>query len=162
MTSYYEKVFTYIPEKIKVYIDAYEVSGLINISVTKDDDSFKVIKGIRGKNTRVRQRCDSYTVKLELQQVDPINDFLSDVNLLDMNSNGVGYFRLLIQDLNGTTRFSSSTAFIPKHADFTFSTDFNNREWIIKTLDVDGIFIGGNDVLSTSPNFNQLDADLRR
>lgn len=162
MASYGEKVFSYIPEQIKVYVDAYEVTGLISITATKDEDSFKLVKGIRGKNTRVRQKNNSYTVQLELQQVDPVNDFLTDVHLLDTQSDGVGYFNLLIQDLNGTTRFSSDTAYIQKIPDIQYSLDFNNRTWVIRTLDVAGIFLGGNDILSSSPNFNQLNTELGR
>lgn len=141
---YQERIYTYQPDQILVLVGQYVVSSLVSINISKDKPSFKTIKGIRGKNTRVLDTDGSYSVKLELLQADPVNDFLSTVHKLDTNEQNATYFAINISDKAGTTSFKSETAYIESVPDITFSDNFDNREWVIKTLDTQEVFLGGN------------------
>lgn len=153
--AYAQQVFTYIPNAVTVLIDGYRVTGLLSVKVEKTDATFKVVRGIRGVNTRVKILDESYTITLDLQQVDPVNDFLSDMHIEDTRSGG-GTFRLVIGDVSGNTRFYAENAFIEKTPDLTFSNEFENRVWVIKTLSNTGVFLGGNDLSRQSVNLTDI------
>jgi hypothetical protein len=153
--GYDQQVFTYSPSYIRVMIGTYIISGLVNVKVVKEEKTFKVVKGIRGKNTRVRNFDESYSITLELQQTDPVNDFLSDMHIADKKDSS-GFFEIIITDLNGNSRFVANYAFVEDFADLDFSSDFDNRVWIIKTTSNSGVFIGGNDTSQRSPNLTDI------
>ena len=153
--GYSQQVFTYSPSYIAVLIGGYRVSGLVEIKISKEEKSFKVVKGIRGQNTRVRNFDESYTIQIELQQTDPVNDFLSDMHITDKRDSG-GMFEIIVTDLHGNTRFVANHAFIEDFPETVFSKGFNNRVWTIKTLSSSGVFVGGNDLSQQSTNLTDI------
>jgi hypothetical protein len=123
-------VFTYRPGEVVLTICGYVVEGWTNIAVTRNTPAFKMVRGIRGKNTRVGTFDSSATIKLTLTQTSITNDVLSRIAALD-NVNGGGRLDVTLKDTAGGSLLVSPYTYLEGQADMTFSASQTERVWTI-------------------------------
>ena len=70
------EVYTYSPSEVILTISGYQITGFDKISVSRNSPAFSMVKGIRGQNTRVRNRDSSCTITVDLLQTAMANDCL--------------------------------------------------------------------------------------
>lgn len=138
-------IATYEPNKVTLILSGYQVTGFDSISIQYDDKPFKVIKGIRGINTRVRSSDTSATLTFSVLQTSVTNDILSEIFRQDMLK-GSGRIEVSLKDASGTTEVSSSTGYIDGLPPASFSSTATSRQWTIQLLSTDTFKIGGNNL----------------
>lgn len=136
-------VFTYRPGEVTFTVCGYLVEGWTSIAVARNAPIFKQIRGIRGKNSRVKLRDASGTIRIGLTQTAISNDVFSELVSLD-RSTGTVRLEVVIKDTAGTSLFSSTTAYIESFPETTFSASQTERNWTILCDAMDGYFVGGN------------------
>jgi hypothetical protein len=136
-------VKTYKPSDLKLIIaGSYQVGGIVSISVTFPE-RYKIVKGIKGQHTRVRNQDTSATVTVELLQTSVSNDVLSSIVSKDILT-GAGRLSLSIQDTAGTSRFETTNAFVTTYPQTSYSNELTTRTWTFQMLDTNIILVGGN------------------
>lgn len=130
------EVFTYSPRDINLIISGHKVVGWNSIRVSLMSPSFRVIKGIRGKNTRVRDVDSSATVALSLDQTSVSNSLLEQIAFQDKQT-GNGRLSVSLSNPHGSEMFFSDTAFIEGKSDIMFEGEITGREWVIHCLQSD-------------------------
>ena len=138
-------LFTYIPSKVDIDISGYKVQGHTEVSFQLDNPQFTTVRGIRGKNTRVRSKNSSGVLTISLLQTSPTNDFLTDVLSKDLQL-GTGRLVIKIKDNSGSSLFFTDEAYIAGFPALSFSDVAGIRTWTINCLRVplDQLKIGGN------------------
>lgn len=137
------QVKTYKPSDLKLIIaGSYQVGGIVSISLTFPE-RYKIVKGIKGQHTRVRNRDTSCVIAVELLQTSVSNDILSDIVSQDILT-GKGRLSISVQDVAGTSRFETSNAFISSYPQTNYSTELSTRTWTFQMLDTNFIMVGGN------------------
>lgn len=136
-------VFTYRPGEVVFTLCGFIVEGWSSIAIAKNAPVFKQIRGIRGKNTRVKMKDSSGTVRLTLTQTAIANDVLSEILSLDQ-STGSERLEIVIKDTAGTSLFSSTTAYIENYPETTYSASQTERVWTILCDTMNSHFVGGN------------------
>lgn len=124
------KIVTYDPTEVILTIDQFQVEGWNRITVKKNAPSFTLIQGIRGQNTRRRNRDTSFTITVEVIQSSITNAVFSEVVRQDI-AYGNGRLEVKLADTNGTTRFHSLTGFIKDYADMAYGAEMGTRTWEI-------------------------------
>jgi hypothetical protein len=137
------EVFTYRPGEVVLTVCGYLVEGWTSISVTRNSPTFKQIRGIRGKNTRVRLQDASGSIKVALTQTAITNDVFSEIVSLDRGT-GTQRLEVVVKDTAGTSLFSSATAYLDGYPEVTFSASQTERSWDILCDKMDSFFVGGN------------------
>lgn len=136
-------VNTYSPKDVILTIGGYQMTGWDTIVVNRSVKGFSVVRGIRGKNTRVRNTDSSATIGISLLQSSQGNDVMSDIHQQDL-VNGTGRLALTLKDNSGRSVFSSNEAFIVGFPASRFSGQFEYRDWEIFAQSTDTFTIGGN------------------
>ncbi len=136
-------VNTYSPKDVILTISGYQFTGWDSITISRSVKGFNTIRGIRGKNTRVRNTDTSATVAISLLQSSQGNDVLSDIHQQDLNF-GTGRLTLMLKDNSGRSVFSSNEAFIPSFPTASFSGQFEYRNWEIFAQTTTTYTVGGN------------------
>lgn len=137
-------VKTYKPSDVVVLVSGYQLTGIVSLSAAWSAPPFTVVKGIRGKNARVRNFDSSLTITLQVLQTSITNDILSDIVTKDI-STGNGRLLVEIRDKSGTTVLTSTNGFVSNRANVEFSNDLSERQWVIEMLDTSfGTVVGGN------------------
>jgi hypothetical protein len=142
-------VTTYSPNDVKLIIGGYQIAGWQNISIYRSAKSFNVIRGIRGKNTRVPNKDTSATIQISLAQFSPSNDVMSAILIAD-EQNGTARISLTLKDGSGGSVFSTNEAYITGFPSTVYSGGFEYRGWEIFCQSTDTYSIGGNTRPSTS------------
>lgn len=146
------EVKTYSPADVHMTFGGVVVSGWEQIRIMYAQPFFKIVKGIRNKNTRVRDRNSAATIELVLSQTSDINYILDAIAEQDRHY-GTGRIELMIKDRNGTEVFYSSEGFVEGPADRGYEADLGTRTWRIQCLssgkfgNTSGTYIG--DLLSS-------------
>lgn len=122
---------TFAPHEVEVKVCDYTLSGVVEVSVSFPDKPFKVVKGIRGRNTRVFNKSKHCIINLTLLQTSVSNYILSDLHTNDIVRNNV-MLKVQVKDLGGGTQLLSEQAFIASFPDFNFNDGLNNRTWAIE------------------------------
>ena len=148
-------VQTYSPKDVILTVGGYQVTGWQSISVSRSVKGFTVIRGIRGKNTRVKNVDTSATINLSLLQTAQGNDVLSYIHELDLEE-GTARISLLLKDRSGRSVFSSNEAFITGYPTVTFSGQFEYRNWELFCQSTGTYAVGGN----AKPATDLLDSAL--
>lgn len=148
-------VQTYSPKDVILTVGGYQLTGWQSISVSRSVKGFTVIRGIRGKNTRVKNVDTSATITLSLLQTAQGNDVLSYIHELDLEE-GTARISLLLKDRSGRSVFSSNEAFITGYPTATFSGQFEYRNWEIFAQSTGTYTVGGN----AKPATDLLDSAL--
>lgn len=134
----------YDPGKVIVTFKGIQILGFADgtfVKASRSEAAFKTKVGAYGDVVRTRNRNKMGSVVLTLQQTSLSNDALSAA-LLNDETSGTGAGTLMIKDLNGTTLFESSVAWVNKMADGEFGDDATNREWTVDCGELK-IFNGG-------------------
>lgn len=126
-------VQTYSPSKVVLTFGGYVASGWDTISIKRESPSFKVVRGIRGKNSRVRTNNTAASVTISVPQTSMLNAVLHQVVKKDEEF-GTGKLEIMIKDTMGTEIFRSGEGFVEAPADTTYDTEITNREWTIHCL----------------------------
>lgn len=142
-------VTTYSPGDVKLTIGGYQIVGWQSISISRTVKGFNVVRGIRGKNTRVPNRDSSATIQFSLAQFSPSNDVLSYIHELDLDE-GTARIALTLKDGSGGSVFSTHEGYITGYPATTYSGGFEYRNWEIFCQTTDTYKIGGNTRPSTS------------
>lgn len=129
----FNEVVTYSPSEVILTFGGYSVSGWDSISVTKPTKEFTVVKGIRGKNTRIRNRDSHATITLQCPQTSQVNQILTSVLFAD-EVTGNGRLEISLIDGSGNEVFTSSEAFVSGNADRSYSNSESDRVWTIECL----------------------------
>ncbi|MNY49372.1 hypothetical protein D3C86_1847880 [compost metagenome] len=109
-----------------------------------------MVRGIRGKNTRVRNSDTSATISFSCLQTSEANDVMSQIHAIDI-ATGSARIELTLKDSSGTSIFSSTEAYVVGYPESTFSGDFSYRVWSINCLTTESTYhIGGNSKPETS------------
>lgn len=136
-------VNTYSPKDVILTLSGYQFTGWETITISRSVKGFNTIRGIRGKNTRVRNTDTSATITLSLLQSSQGNDVLSSIHEQDL-AFGTGRIVLMLKDNSGRSVFSSNEAFITGFPSSTFSGQFEYRSWEIFAQSTSTYTVGGN------------------
>ena len=134
--------YTYSPQDVRLVIGGYIFTGWNSITITRPE-SFLVVKGIRGKHTRVQNPDTSANLIIALTQTSPGNDVFSETLRQDI-INGTARIALTLVDKSGSSVFSSNDAYITGYPSATFSGQFQDRPWRIFAQTTTDYTVGGN------------------
>lgn len=135
---------TYTPKDIVVTLaQQYKVGGIVSIGLTFPTERYTMVRGLFGKNARVRNPDTSCTLTIELLQTSVANDVLSDIVSQD-SITGRGRLSVVLSDTSGTTSVQSFNAFVNNYPETAFTNNIETRRWTITMMDTDYTFIGGN------------------
>ena len=123
-------IFTYSPREVQLIVAGYKVSGWETITITRSIDGFIPVRGIRGKNTRVRSTDTSATITVPVMQTELSNEVLNSIHTQDLQL-GSGRLEITLKDGIGTSGFSSNEAYIIGYPAVTYSGGIEYREWRI-------------------------------
>jgi len=151
-------VYTYSPEEVDFILCGYKLQGWSSIAVSRAAPVFTKVTGIRGKSTRVRNKDTSATIFIDLVRTSPANTILSEIVRLD-SIHGTGRLELLIKDKQGGSLYSSVEAFIEGYPDDAFTTEINNRRWVVNCLSTSDWNVAGNEQAQDSL-FNRLSSSI--
>lgn len=150
-------VNTYSPKDVILTIGGYQLTGWQSINVTRSVKGMVPIRGIRGKNTRVKSTDSSATILFSLIQTSQSNDVLSAIHERDLLES-TGRLTLLLKDNSGRSIFSTNEGYITGYPVSTFSGGFEYRAWEIFCQTTNDYIIGGN----ARPTSNLIDSALDR
>lgn len=136
-------VQTYNPKDVILTIGGYQLTGWQSITISRTVKGFTVIRGIRGKNTRVKNVDTSATLTISLLQTSQGNDVLSSIHGLDLEE-GTARISLMLKDRSGRSVFSSNEAYITGYPTAPFSGQFEYRNWEFFAQTTDTYTVGGN------------------
>lgn len=130
---------------MSIIFGAISVEGLGDstfITAARDNPAFTNGVGADGEGWRAKTNDKSGTITITILQTSASNDELSVAALLDENT-GNGVLPFLLKDNSGRTLINAPTTWIEKFPDTEFATDKTEREWVLKT-DQLNMFVGGN------------------
>lgn len=137
------EVYTYSPSEINLSIGDYRITGFEKISVSRNSPAFQIIKGIRGKNSRLRNRDTSCTVSVDIIQTSLANDVLSQLLDQDLKTNSVRV-NLDLTDGLGSSKIVSRECFIESYPDLVYIDNISYLRWNLVCLSTDTFRVGGN------------------
>jgi len=146
-------VATYSPKDVILNIGGYQVSGWMSIAISRNSRGFTVVKGIRGKNTRVRNQDTSATLIVSLMASSQANDVFSYIHELDMQE-GTGRLSLTLKDISGSSVFSTNEGYITGYPVVSKTGQIETTVWEIFAQTTVDYFVGGN----TRPSTNMFDS----
>lgn len=138
---------TYDPAQVSAIVAGIPLSGFAPgtfITVEQNEDSFSLTTGPDGDSCRAKSNNRSARVTFTLLQSSAVNDLLSALHNLDINSpsgDGIGPF--LLKDNSGRTVNAAEHCWIVKPANSSFGGEVENREWTVES-DFMNHFVGGN------------------
>lgn len=133
----------YSPKDVILTIGGYQLTGWQSITISRTVKGFTVIRGIRGKNTRVKNVDTSASLTISLLQTSQGNDVLSYIHGLDLEE-GTARISLMLKDRSGRSVFSSNEAYITGYPTAPFSSQFEYRNWEFFAQTTDTYTVGGN------------------
>lgn len=137
-------ILTYSPADVKLILCGYVLTGILSVTLQwKGARPFRVVKGIRGKHTRVFNPDLYATVVVEVLQTSITNDIFTSILVQDRR-NQSARLEFGVNDKSGTTFYQSTECFLGAYPDIGLSGDLQTYKWEIECLDfIDG-GIGGN------------------
>lgn len=126
-------VKTYDFGKVAVIINNTALTGFARdtgISIAYNENQFSTVKDNRGNTIRSKLNDTDAKVELTLTQDSLSNDILNNYAILD-NTTNAGVFSITIQDNNGKSVFTSTTAWVEKIADSQKALELGTHTWII-------------------------------
>ena len=124
------EVLTYVPADVMLLLSGYEITGWQSISIQRNSPVFRQIRGIRGKNTRARIPDSSAIIVIEAYQTELLHEVLSKVLEADM-VNGTARLEVTLSELSGSTRFTTTTAYIEGYPEIGYSSENGVRKWTL-------------------------------
>jgi hypothetical protein len=136
-------VATYSPSDVQLIISGYEVRGWESITIERLQPGFTPFEGIRGKDSRTRNKKSSARIDLAVMQTHPLNNIFSQVHALDLEY-GTGRLEITLKDNAGTSLFSSIEAYIVSYPTSTFGAEIAFPVWSIYCQNTETYNVGGN------------------
>lgn len=143
------EVNTYSASEIDLQISGYRITGFDRITVFKNSQSFQMVKGLRGRNSRVRNRDSSCTISVDIIQTSIVNDVLNQILEEDLRTNAAR-LNLNLTDGLGSSKIESKECFIEGHPEVIYLNDISYRRWTFICLSTETFRVGGNSKLSSS------------
>lgn len=140
------EIQTYSPSEINLEVSEYKITGFDRITVTRNSPEYIVVKGIRGVNTRCRNRDTSCTITVDLIQTSLGNDVLSEILARDLQTNSAR-LTLNLTDGLGSSKIVSTNCFIEGYPEIQYGVDVGFRRWKFICLSTDVFNLGGNSKL---------------
>jgi hypothetical protein len=138
-------VKNYDPAQVQVIFFGIKIGGFADgtfVVVARENPSFTSVVGSDGEGARAKSNDRSGSVTITLLQTSDSNDALSVIlNADELSGDGVG--SLMVKDSSGRLLVNAETAWLEKPSDAEFAREISNREWVIKTNELTGIW-GGN------------------
>lgn len=150
-------VYTYDPSQVEFQVSGYKVIGWDTITIKRNSPSFRLIKGINGKHTRVQDYDTGATITVGIMQTSPSNEVMSYVHSQDIIE-GTGRLQILLKDLGGESVFSSQEAFIDTFPETRFTDNIPFNTWTFVCQSTEDYIVGGN----ARPSENMVADVLRR
>lgn len=145
----------YSPKDVSLNIGGYPVAGWQSITIARSVKGWTVVRGIRGKNTRVRNNDTSATLVITLMGSSPTNDVFSQIHELDLEF-GTARIALTLKDASGTSVFSTNEAYITSYPSAAFTGRIEDRTWELFAQSTESYIVGGNSRPVTSLFDNAL------
>ena len=136
-------VLTYRPGEVVITVCGYVVEGWTSVALARNSPVFKQYRGIRGKNSRVKIKDSSFTLRLTMTQTTVTNDVFSSLLQLDERT-GTARLEVVVKDTAGTSLLSSSTAYFEGYPETTYSASQTERVWTLLCDTADDYVVGGN------------------
>lgn len=124
---------TYSPKEVILTISGTRVEGWDRISVIPEAPNFKIVKGIRGVNTRVRSKSTACAVEVEILAGNPIGNAFEQLVDLDIAS-GTARLSIQIKDNLGHEVFYSSEGFLEAPARRDYALEASTRVYTFRCL----------------------------
>ena len=137
---------TYSAAHLKISISGVNISGFGEtdvVNITRDENKFVKSTGADGRTSRSHNESDSGVIEITLHQTSGANDLLSAWHATDVATLN-GELSIVIEDLNGTSKFVAEDAWIQKPAETGFGKEFTDRVWTIDCGELT-MFVGGNE-----------------
>jgi hypothetical protein len=134
----------YDPNQLSVIFGVTPINGFAEdtmLSIDVEDPQYNVSTDIHGSATRFKVNKNLAKITITLTQSSPSNDVLSSYVEADRINNS-GVFPIMIKDTNGTSLFSSTSAYIEQVPSVEFGNESKTREWVIRATNIVK-FIGG-------------------
>lgn len=127
-------VLTYDPSSVTIVVCGYVIPGLVSVSLQWKSSVFHTRKGIRGVHTRVYSTDRNSVLVLETLPTSVANDVFTEIVLQDAASHA-GRLEVMLKDTSGTSRFTTTDAYITTFPELTFNADgIVTRKWEIEIL----------------------------
>lgn len=137
-------ILTYSPADVKLILCGYILTGISSVTLQwKGAKPFRVIRGIRGKHTRVASPDLYATVVVEVLQTSITNDIFTSILSQD-RLNQSARLEFTVNDTSGTTSYQSTECFIGAYPDISLTGDLQTYKWEIECLNFLAGQIGGN------------------
>ena len=128
---------TYSADEVIITFGPIILSGLADgtfVTVEQNEDSFTLMVGSDGDACRAKSNNRSSRVTATLLQSSAVNDLLSAMHNVDINSpNGDGINPILVKDNTGRTLHTAEKAWIVKPPASSFARETENREWVFES-----------------------------
>lgn len=134
---------TYSPHEVGIEVAGYTVSGFNAITVSGQEDSVTLVKGIKGKHTRIRNKDTSCLITISVLQTSYANDVFSEIVRLD-KIYGRCLVNVYLKDRSGSTIIKSSNAYITGYPTLELTENVGERDWVIQCMSTDTLIVGGN------------------
>lgn len=134
------EVLTYVPSNVSLIVGGYQIQGWTSISLERNSPAFKQIRGIRGKNTRIRMHDHSCTLTIECPHTELLNDVFSMVVQAD-RANGTARLEIALMESTGTSFFATSKAYIVGEPPLVRTSDISTVRWTLVCEDCQ-LFVG--------------------
>lgn len=127
-------VLTYDPSSVTIIVCGYVIPGVVSINLQWKSEVFTIQRGIRGAHTRVYNNDRQATLVLELLPTSIANDVFTSIVLQDA-ANHSGLLEVSLKDTSGTSRFTTTNAYIRTFPDLSFNAEgITTRKWEIEIL----------------------------
>lgn len=128
-------VLTYDPSSVIISVAGWILPGVVSVSLNWKSEVFSVRKGIRGEHTRVYNQDRQATLVVEVLPTSITNDVFTSIVLQDAANHAGLLDPVMLKDNSGTSRFTTSQAYIHTFPDLTFNSDgLVTRKWEIEIL----------------------------
>lgn len=135
-------VTTYSPKLVTLIVSGYQIAGVVSLSLNWTNPPFRMVPGIRGKTTRVRNTNSSGVLSVELLQTAIANDVFDQLIQADVGG-GQAMLTVSLQDLSGRLKLQSNQAYVQARPQIEFSNSSNNRVWEIAMLEIEDKELAG-------------------
>ena len=146
-------VTTYSAEDVSFLIGGWTAEGWDKITITHNAKQFKTIRGIRGKNSRTRNKDSSVVIEVETVGGNQLSKVFEEVVNQDLRY-GTAKLTVQIKDLLGHELFFSSDVFVEGYAKRDYQAEVSNRVWTLNSLS--SSISSGGDGLSVSSIVDQI------
>ncbi len=129
-------VTTYAPKDVMLEVQNYRLTGIVSLTLEWSTPPFRMVRGIRGNVTRVRNMDSSAVITVEVLQTSIANDLLDSIVKEDLRT-GQAKLQVVLKDISGRFGIQSQQGFVQARPTVAFSNTADNRVWEIGLLQVE-------------------------